>query len=111
MAVQTVGSALKVDRSPAARRLSLALYNYVHTAQQSARVYGSTMALLYTGNPDMHVFTQASGAPTANESTESPGCNICIIKTMTAGSEDLWMVYDWVSASSFKVAQILNTVT
>ena len=107
MATQTIdistsgGAGLMPDRSPEARRLSLALTTYLQHIQKVS----GTAKILHDGQTDCRVFLQPlTGAPDA--ATEDPGGD-CVFIYNTA-DDDLYFVSGWTAADSGTFTKILD---
>jgi len=57
-------------------------------------------------NPSIRFFSKA-GAPVENTAKDSPGADLCFIYD-TVG-KNLWLVYNFVSATDFSVVEIITT--
>ena len=55
---------------------------------------------------DTHRFFTAVLEPTADTAIYSPGSDICFIYDTVL--KDLWLVYNWVSSTSFKVVKVVG---
>ena len=103
MAVQTVGTSLKVDKSPEARQLSIAITKYLIKLNRMVTQAGGTLTAETDGQLDCRVFHMAN-VPTENVEIESPGGDMCFIVDTT--NYDLWLVTDWVTSTDYTVTKI-----
>jgi hypothetical protein len=101
MATVTVGANLTPVISPEARKLSLALVEFV----QKLQLISEHTKTLYAGRNETRVFTKA-GVPVTDTSADSPGQDLCFVIDTT--NTDLYLIYGWSAATTFTSVKILD---
>lgn len=109
MAVISPGTDLEVDRSPEARRLSLALSAYIARLNSIARDSGKTPPTQYQDRSDCRVFNHypaAVGVPATNATGDSPGQDMCFV--FDAANNDLYFCSSWSAAGTHTMTKIFD---
>ena len=97
----TVGANLTVVQEPLARKLSLAVMEFVNRL----RIINGHTVTMYGKRGDIRVFTKA-GAPADSTADDSPGQDLCFVIDTT--NNDLYLIYGWASSTSFTKVKILE---
>jgi len=102
MATHTIGANLHpVLSSKEARDLSIALEVFI---EKLNLINGATVTF-YGKRAHTRVFTK-DGAPATNTSADSPGQDLCFV--IDTSANDLYLIYDWSAADTFKALKILE---
>jgi hypothetical protein len=102
MTKQAIGTNLSAWKSPLTRDLTNGFDKLFNLMETKAAL--DTPLVSYIA---AHRFFTKKGVPVASTAADSPGTDICFIWDITGN--DLYLVYDWVNATSFSVQLIVGT--